>query len=199
VAVVAPAGTVTVAGTWAAAALLLVRLTTVPPTCAGPVSVTVPVDDSPPSTVAGLTLTAVSPATSAVTVRVAVRETLLWVAVIVTGVSAATGLVVTVNMAVVAPAATVILTGSCAAAVLLLVRLTTIPPAGAGPLSVTVPIDDAPPSSVAGLTLTALRPETAGGSSGEEAVSQWMRGSTAVPANDHLTKSRLFMITPRPA
>jgi hypothetical protein len=119
--------------------------------------------------------------------------------VIVTGVSAATGLVVTVNVAVVAPAATVTFAGNWAAAALLLVRLTTVPPAGAGPLSVTVPVVAPPPSTVAGLKLTVLRPETGGGSSGGEAVLQRTSGSTAVPANDNLTKSRLFMIAPRPA
>jgi hypothetical protein len=38
---------------------------------------TVPVDDAPPSTVAGLTLTPLRAATGAVTVKVAVRLTLL--------------------------------------------------------------------------------------------------------------------------
>ena len=76
-AVVAPAGTVTDAGTWAATVLLDVKLTTAPPVGAGLSKVTVPVDDTPPSTVAGFTLTALSAATGAVTVRVAVRVTLL--------------------------------------------------------------------------------------------------------------------------
>jgi hypothetical protein len=76
VAVVAPAATVTEAGTWAAA-LLEVRLTTAPPVGAGPPSVTVPVEGSPPTTVAGLTLTPLNVAAAgAVTVRVAVRLTL---------------------------------------------------------------------------------------------------------------------------
>jgi hypothetical protein len=75
VAVVAPATTVTVAGTWAAAVLLEVKLTTTPPVGAGLSKVTVPVDDTPPSTVAGFTLTALSAATGAVTVSVVVRVT----------------------------------------------------------------------------------------------------------------------------
>ena len=66
----------------------------------------------------------------------------------------ATGLVVTVKVAVVAFAATVTLAGTCAAAVLLLERVTTAPPAGAGPFNVTVPVEDVPPSTEAGLTLT---------------------------------------------
>ena len=67
---------------------------------------------------------------------------------------AATGLVVAVNVAVVAPAATVTDAGTCAAAVLLELKLTTAPPVGAGPLSVTVPVEEVPPSTVPGLTLT---------------------------------------------
>jgi hypothetical protein len=68
VAVVAPASTVTVAGTWAAAVLLELKLTTAPPVGAGLSKVTVPVDDTPPSTVVGFTLTLLNAATGAVTV-----------------------------------------------------------------------------------------------------------------------------------
>jgi hypothetical protein len=78
VAVVAPAGTVTDAGTWAAAVLLDVKLTTAPPVGAGLFKVTVPVEDTQPSTVAGLTLTPLSASGAVtVTVKVAVRLTLL--------------------------------------------------------------------------------------------------------------------------
>ena len=77
VAVVAPAATVTLAGTWAAVALLDVRLTTAPPAGAGLSSVTVPVKDTPPSTDIGLKLTELSAATGAATVNVAVFVTLL--------------------------------------------------------------------------------------------------------------------------
>ena len=57
VAVVPPAGTVTLASTWAAAVLLLASVTCAPPAGAGPFNVTVPVgEEMPPVTLAGLTL-----------------------------------------------------------------------------------------------------------------------------------------------
>jgi hypothetical protein len=68
----------------------------------------------------------------------------------------ATGLVVTANVAVVAFAATGTLAGTCAAAVLLLDRVTTAPPAGAALVSVTVAVDVVPPTTVMGLTVTVL-------------------------------------------
>ena len=76
VAVVAPAATVTDAGTWAAAVFELVSVTTAPPVGAGPLNVTVPVDEVPPTTEVGLMLTPLS-AAPGVTVNAAVRLTLL--------------------------------------------------------------------------------------------------------------------------
>jgi hypothetical protein len=67
-----------------------------------------------------------------------------------------TGLVVTVNVALVALAATVTLVGTCAALVLLLDNVTIAPPAGAGPFRVTVPVDVLPPTTDVGLTPTEL-------------------------------------------
>src|SRR5881394_4090627 len=59
-----------------------------------------------------------------------------------------------VNVAVVAPAATVTEVGTVAAGVLLLVNATTAPPAGAAALSVTVPVLFArPPVTVAGFSV----------------------------------------------
>ena len=62
------------------------------------------------------------------------------------------------KVAVLAFAATVTVAGTtCAAAVLLLDRVTTAPPAGAGPFKVTVPVEEVPPSTEVGLTVTELR------------------------------------------
>jgi hypothetical protein len=155
---VAPAATVTDAGTWTAAVLPEARLTTAPPGGAGPLRVTVPVDGLPPTTEAESKVKEVrSTGGAGWTVRVAVRLTLLKRAVIVTGVFASTGTVVAANVAVVAPAATVTEAGTWATAVLLEVRVTTAPPVGAGLSSVTVPVEDSPPSIAAGARPTEVR------------------------------------------
>jgi len=71
VAVVAFAATVTLPGTWAAAVLLLDRVTTAPLAGAGPFSVRVAVEVFPPTTEVGFRVTEFN--TVAVTVRLAVR------------------------------------------------------------------------------------------------------------------------------
>lgn len=71
----------------------------------------------------------------------------------------ATAVVDTVIVPVVAPAATVTLAGSVAIAVLD-VRLTTAPPAGAGPFRVTVPVDVDPPMTDVGETVKLLIADT---------------------------------------
>ncbi len=71
VAVVAPAATVTLAGTWATAGRLLDSVTTNPPAGAGPFSVTVPVDGFPPCTLLGLIVC--NDIVGAVTINLAVK------------------------------------------------------------------------------------------------------------------------------
>lgn len=71
-----------------------------------------------------------------------------------TVVDVATALVLTVNVALVAPAAIVTLDGVLAAVVLLLESVTTAPPEGAAPVSVTVPMEDCvPPTTLVGFSV----------------------------------------------
>ena len=75
-------------------------------------------------------------------------------AVMVTAVVDDTLCVFTVNVALLAPAATVTLDGTLATEVLLLDSVTVVPPDGAGPLSVTVPVEELPPWTVVGLRVS---------------------------------------------
>lgn len=151
--VVLPAGITSLAGT-VAIAELDDSVTDAPPVGAGPSRVTVPVDVRPPATLVGLS--ARPPSANGSTVRVVVTVVEPWFAEIVTVAALATEVVVTANVAVVAPAATVTLEGTDAAP-LLEDRLTATPPAGAGIFRVTVPIAELPPSTVVGETDTPLR------------------------------------------
>lgn len=128
--------------------MLLASVTPAPPAGAGPLSVTVAVDELPPTTLVGFKLS--EEGVGALTVRFAVRITALYVAEIEAVVVLATAVVVTGNVAVVAPAATVTL-GPTWAAGLLLASVITAPPAAARPVSVTVPVEELPPTTVAGL------------------------------------------------
>ena len=109
VAVLEPAAIATLAGTWAAAVLLLDRVTVAPLAGAGPLRVTVPVELFPPITELGLLLT--EERAAALTVSVVVRVT-PYVPEMVTEVFAETGVVVIVNVALLEPAAIVTLTGT---------------------------------------------------------------------------------------
>jgi hypothetical protein len=65
-----------------------------------------------------------------------------------------TDVVATLKLAAVAPAATVTLVGTVAAA-LLLDSVTAAPPAGAGAVKITVPVEGLPPPTLAGFRDTA--------------------------------------------
>ena len=113
VAVVPPAGTVSLPGGTAVLALED-RLIVTPPVGAGVDNVIVPVEDTPPTTDAGdRERFANSPGT---TVKMAVAESSLALAVMVTAVDAATAAVVIEKLADVAPAGTVTVTGGTAVA-----------------------------------------------------------------------------------
>jgi hypothetical protein len=88
----------------------------------------------------------------------------------VIGVDAVTVLVLTVKVALVAPAATVTLGGTVAAAVLPLERETAAPPVGAGPLRVTVPVEGDPPVTLMGLSAIEESVAEPGGVTVSEAV-----------------------------
>jgi len=165
VALVAPAATVTLAGTRATVVLLLESTICAPPVGAGPLKVTVPVEEFPPTTLAGLTVNDVGVGAgggTGLTVSDAVLLTPPRVAEIVTVVDALTTLVLTANAALVAPAAIVTLAGVRATTVLLLESAICAPPVGAGPLNVTVPVDEFPPTTLVGFSVNELS-VTAGG------------------------------------
>src|SRR6266478_6927015 len=96
------------------------------------------------------------------TERVAVRVVLLYEAEMSAEVDKRTVDVFTVKVALVAPAGTVTLAGTLAAPLLLESR-TCAPPAGAGPLSVTVPVEDCvPPMTLVGFSESEEREMVAG-------------------------------------
>ena len=65
--------------------------------------------------------------------------------------------VVTLNVRLVAPAGMVTLTGTVAAAVLLLERETRAPPVRAGPLSFRLPVEGNPPLTLVGFSVSEVR------------------------------------------
>jgi hypothetical protein len=143
VALLAPAGTMTVEGVRATLVLLLLSDTDAPPKGAAPFKVIVPVEEEPCVTVVGFRVRALIDA--GVTVSATVFATPR-VAVSVADVDIETPPVVTVKVKLVEPAGTVTLEGTCAAVVLLLPSVTTAPPVGAAPFNVTVPLKLFPPT-----------------------------------------------------
>src|SRR5919198_1908199 len=156
VAVVLPETTVTLAGTVAALSLLD-NMTVAPLVGAAAESVTVPVGLFPAATDVGARLSADSVGL-ALKVKIAELLPLTSEAVMLADVEADTGEVLTVNVAVVFPAATVTLAGTVATA-LSLESVTTVPPVGAAAASVTVPVEVLPPTTAVGLSASA---DTAG-------------------------------------
>ena len=150
---VAPAGIVTFAGT-VALELEELRVTTDPPGPAGPLRVAVPVADVPPTTDVGATTRLVSAGVA--TVRLAVWLVFPSVPVIVKDIRVETGTVVTVNVTEEAPEGTVTLAGTVALG-LFDERLTIVPEDAAGPVRVTVPVDEVPPTTKVGVTVTVER------------------------------------------
>ena len=149
------AGTVTFAGVGKAVVLLLIRATVIPPAGATPVSVTVPVVICPETTFVGLK--ASDDTTGGFTVSGAVRVgPPLCVAVMVSFAIVLTAIVVTLNVPLEAPAAMATFAGTVAEVVSLLIRLIVTPPVGAGPVRFTVPMEVAPPVTVAGFNTTEL-------------------------------------------
>jgi hypothetical protein len=147
-----PEDTVTLVGT-CAAALSLVSVTTAPPERATELSVTVAVDELPPTTVAGESVIEVNVGGGEVTVRFA-DFVVPYTADMETVVSATTGVVVMVKVALVALPATVTLAGAWAIASLLVESVTMAPVAGAALDKVTVPVEEPPPCKEDGLSVT---------------------------------------------
>lgn len=152
IAVLAPAATATEVGTVATDALLPVRFTTIPPAGAAALSVTVPVADPPPNTEVGFSVT---PARVRVGVmlRFEKTESPAYVADMTTVVAVETLVVFTVKVAAVAPCGTVTLAANVVSLVSLVVSFTSAPPVGAGPLRLTVPVDELPPITLEGAML----------------------------------------------
>jgi hypothetical protein len=149
VAVVAPAGIVTLSGTYAVRPVVQSSIDN-PPVGAAAEIVTVPVEDEPPVTADGFTETeeSVTFVVEAVMLSAAVFVTLPKLAVIVAAAVEDTDLVVIVKVAVVLPDDTVTDAGTVALA-LLLESATVAPPKGAALLSLTVPVTDGPPVTLA--------------------------------------------------
>lgn len=127
--------------------------TSLPPDGAGEAMVTVPVELFPPVTVLGFRLIEVT-LMPGVMVREACAVLFPRLAVIVTAVLLRTNpLVVTAKVVLVDPAGTVTLDGTTAK-LLLLLNPTVVPPDGAAPLKVTVPLDVPPFAMVVGFNVS---------------------------------------------
>jgi len=150
VAVVAPPATVTVAGTVAADELEL-RSITSPADGAALEIVTVPVELAPPTSEVGFRVT--DDTVGPLTFNAPVAVVRLIVALISPVTLCPTASVVAVKLTLLDPAGTVTDPGTVTHATGE-ARVTLMPPDGAFPVRVTVPVEDAPPSTVDGLNVT---------------------------------------------
>ena len=123
-----------------------------PPTGAGLVSDAVQLVCAPEAMLAGAHVRD-ERAGGAETVNEAVFDTLFQLAVMTAGVSVVTAAAVAVNVAVVAPAATVTEAGTVRA-MLLLERSTAAPPAGAAAVSLTVQAAEEPEATLVGVQVS---------------------------------------------
>jgi hypothetical protein len=149
---VAPAGIETLEGGIALGSEE-VRFTSNPPVATAPFKVTVPLVELPPETVFGEMVRLLGD--GGVMVNLAVAKEVPEAAFIVAANRLPTGVVVMLNVAVIAPDATVTVCGGTAARAFEL-RVMTIPADGAGADNVTVPVDEAPPTTVDGETERAV-------------------------------------------
>ena len=159
VAVCCPAGTVTLTGTEAFAGCELASFTTSPPLGAGADRLTVPVEALP-----RITLDGFRPSEAMVAAGGGggggggvMVSALVFVVPPIEAVTPTTAVVVTAEVVTVkdadeAPAATSTLAGTPTVVGLALDTPTTVPPDGAAPLSVTVPVDGLPPTTLGGVT-----------------------------------------------
>lgn len=139
VAVTAPPGTVTVAGTVAMDVLLLLNETNMPPAGAGLDNLTSPVAVLPAPMLLGKSVRLWSDVGTTVSNRV--WPTPFAEADTVTAAGIETAVVTTLKVAEVCPSGTVTLGAVVATDGSLLPRVTTVPPAGAGPFNRTVPVE----------------------------------------------------------
>ena len=149
---------VTLAGSANAPGLLLVRFTTTPPAGAFAVSVTVTVAVCPELTLEGdspRAATTTPETTGGLIVNVPVLALEFSVAVTVAVVCAEVGLERMTNEPLAEPAGIVTLIGTTAL-LPVLERLTVVPPAAAGPPSVTVPVALCPPVTVPGAIVRSI-------------------------------------------
>jgi len=148
-----PAGMTVVLGTTAEVDVLESETVT-PPEPAGPLSVTVPVEAFPPVTLDGLNVSKFIERGR--TVIVAFWFVPAKVAVIVGVALVVTVVVAILKLAEPYPAGTTTLDGTVAAE-LFDARLTVVPPDGASPFRVTVPVDGNPPTTVLGAMVSEER------------------------------------------